>query len=335
MSLSIPISGLNPLSVVTSSDFIPIVQSSSMLTTYRTPLSVIATWISTSVTALSAFSSVSSSYSNVSSHANTSDLATLSINTSNLIYPNTSTALHAISADYATNAGTAVTASYALSMITGSSIPSSSYSFYSEASLSSSFASRSFSATSSSFASRSFSATSASWASRSLVAASSSWASSSISSSYTVTSSYVLGNFVKAFGTFYATQNLSSNPKFVPFSGSYNFISGVFQGHVYQTDDGIGKGLTPSPSLIVPRPQRQYGDLWTWIFYMANPLPTINYTIITSMGGEQGHEMLHMNNFPYGSRTTTAFTLSMADYNANFDDRTVESDWFQVMVLHP
>jgi hypothetical protein len=333
MSLSIPISGLNPLSVVTSSDFIPIVQSSSMLTTYRTPLSVIATWISTSVTARSAFSSVSSSHSNVSDHATTSDLATLSINTSNLIYPNTSTALHAISADYATNAGTAVTASYALSMITGSSIPSSSYSFYSQTALSSSFASRSFSATSSSFASRSFSATSSSWASRSLVAASASWASSSISSSYTVTSSYVLGNFVKAFGTFYATQDLSSNPKFVPFSGSYNFISGVYQGHIYQTD--AGKGMTPSPSLIVNRPQAQYGDLYTWIFYMATPLPSINYTIITSMGGEQGHEMFHMNNFPYGSRSTTAFTLSMADYNANWDDRTDETDWFQVMVLHP
>jgi hypothetical protein len=229
MSLSIPISGLNPLSVVTSSDFIPIVQSSSMLTTYRTPLSVVSTWISTSVIAKSAFSSVSSSHANSSDHAVSSDLATLSVNTTNLIYPNTSTAFHATSADFATNAQSAVTASFALSVTTGSSIPTSSFSFYSQTALSASFASSSFFATSASFASRSFASISASFASRSFFSTTASFATQSLTSSYSLkaaTASFVASapGLAKSWASLIVPSNfIAGSP--VTILNSYNVSS--------------------------------------------------------------------------------------------------------------
>ena len=331
MSLSIPISGLNPLSVVTSSDFIPIVQSSSMLTTYRTPLSVVATWISTSVAALSAFSSVSSSHSNVSDHSSTSDLATLSINTSNLIYPNTSTALHATSADYATNAGTAVTASYALSMITGSSIPSSSYSFYSQTSLSASFASRSFFATSASYAS---SLISASWASRSLVATSASFASRSISSSYSTvstTASYSLGNMIRAFGTVLMKTANDYNSIIIS-SASFNVKPTVILG-------GSGAGAIIDPDTWSPPMGLGVNTLHVNLpgnaIYISfiNPMPTRYYTVLCTYNGYEpyGYETITTWTSPVG-QTLTGFTMSFS----GGDNTSTEGKFItNFMILHP
>ena len=91
MSLSIPISGLNELTQVSSSDLLAIVQEST-LTTFNTPLSVIAMWISSSVEASASSVSFSASYALSSSW---SDMAGESINSINLNYPNNSTASYA------------------------------------------------------------------------------------------------------------------------------------------------------------------------------------------------------------------------------------------------
>ena len=65
MSTSIPISYLNILPTpITSSDFIPVVQSAS-LTTYRVPVSGLSNFISSSVQASSSLTSISASYAAV------------------------------------------------------------------------------------------------------------------------------------------------------------------------------------------------------------------------------------------------------------------------------
>ena len=191
MSLSIPISQLNTENVISSSDFIPIVQSSS-LTTFKTPLTNLASWISSSVDASSSFSSVSSSFALSSSWAKSASIATTS---NNLIYPNQSTASYAISCSQAANSVLSITASFALSTITGSTAVSASWASQSFWATSASFASRSLVTTSASFASRSFAATSASWASSSISSFSStsaSYSSQTLSSSYAVTASYAV-----------------------------------------------------------------------------------------------------------------------------------------------
>ena len=157
MATSIPISGLNTLSVVTSSDFIPIVQSSSM-TTYRVPIEVFGDWISSDVVITSSLTSISSSYADSSS---VSVSSSYSLVTDNLNYPNTSTASYAISSSYS---HITTSASYSLFATSASySLKSTSSSFATSASWSSvqisgSWASRSFNSTSSSFADRSISA---------------------------------------------------------------------------------------------------------------------------------------------------------------------------------
>lgn len=142
-------------------------------------------------------------------------------------------------------------------------------------------------------------------------------------------------SFIKAFGTFYFTGSLvlgSLACNFVPFSGSYNFITGTYIGPVYQTSGSTG--MTTNSLMPVGPNQGQYGNLVSWIFNMTTPLPSTNYTVIAVCGGEQGSETITGINFPYANRTTTAFTLSLQG-SANFDARGTETDWLSVMVLHP
>ena len=162
MATSIPISGLNSLSSIISSDFIPVVQSSS-LTTYKMSTSVLGTWISSAVTVTSSLTTISASYAISSSKTISSSFASIS---SNLNYPNTSTASYSITSSYS------VSSSWALQAATS---PSSQFS------ISASWASASLS---SSFAKTASFAVSASWANVSLSSTSASWASASISSSF-------------------------------------------------------------------------------------------------------------------------------------------------------
>jgi hypothetical protein len=327
---SIPISELNSLTQVSSSDLIAVVKQST-LTTFNTTLEVVAAWISSSVEASSSLVAFSASYALSSSWTNTASFSNVS---NNLNYPNTSTA------SYAMSASNSLSASWSPVQ-------------YSTAfAVSSSFASSSIWSTSASFASQSVSASwspvpiSASWASASLVSntsTSTSFASQSISSSYALTASYVPTssinaiNFVKAFGTFYATGSLG-NPfnqaAFIPYSGSYNFGTAVYQGNSYQYP-GFGGMQTGSVKKNVgPR----FGNAHTWIFYMNTPLPTTNYSIICAHGGEQTSEWLLLVNYPDSARTTTAFSMSFIVGNANWDGRggpPNEFDWVSLMVLHP
>ena len=325
MSTSIPISGLNSLNQISSSDYVAIVQDTTT-TTFRASLDVVSAWISSSVQASSSLVSISSSTTISSSW---SDNSGNSISSSFLIYPNNSTASYSISASIAASASWAP--------IQGSTAYS----------LSASWASSSIWSTSSSFASQSVSASwapiqvSASWASSSLVSISSSFASASISSSYALTASYVPTssinaiNFVKAFGTFYVSGSLNTTngqANWLPFSGSFNFISASYRGNVNQ-NQGFGGMLSSSLGKLPA--QNNYGNFHTWIFYMSTPMPTTNYTVITSIGGEQGSEHLSLGQFPYAARTTTAFSMSWVEGGANWDDRNQESDWVSIMVLHP
>ncbi len=331
MSLSIPISELNTLNQVSSSDLIAVVQQST-LTTFNTTLDVVAAWISSSVEASSSFASFSSSYALSSSWTNT---ASYSTTTDNLNYPNTSTA------SYAITASSALSASWSpVQGVTAFSI-------------SSSWASASIWATSSSFASQSISASwapypaSASWSSASLVSStstSSSYADVSITASYAATASYVPTasinaiNFIKAFGMFYSTGSLG-NPfnqaAFIPYSGSYNFGNAVYVGNTYQYP-GYGGMQTGSVKKFAGT---NFGNAHTWIFNMNTPLPTTNYTVICATGGEQGSEFLILVNYPESARTTTAFSMSYVGGNANWDGRgggaPNEFDWVSLMVLHP
>src|SRR5579862_1928069 len=153
MSTSIPISQLNALNHVSSSDLLAIVEEST-LTTFNVSLSVIAAWISSSVQASSSLASFSASYALTSSFSNKSGLA---LTASSLSFPNTSTSSFAITASNATSASWAPFQ------------PSTTFA------VSSSWASASLFASSASFASQSVSA---------------SWAPVPVSSSYSTTSSY-------------------------------------------------------------------------------------------------------------------------------------------------
>lgn len=185
MSTSIPISELNLIGAVTSSDYIPIVQDSSV-TTFRTQLATLANWISASVRASSSYSAISTSYALSSSYAQVGGSSSFALN---LAYPNTSTASYAISASHS------ITSSYAKSASIAISASWSPVQNSTGTSTSASWASSSIWSISSSFASGSIFATSASWASQSLISntsVSSSFASQSISSSFATTASYVI-----------------------------------------------------------------------------------------------------------------------------------------------
>ena len=183
-------------------------------------------------------------------------------------------------------------------------------------------------------------------------------ASNAISSSFAtsasraITASYVLGSgtgpgsFLRAFGTFYATGSLGNSstpnqPTWVPFSGSYNFISGAYQGVQNQTPAaGVAtSGMQTSSLITLQRVTDAFGPLHCWIFYMSTPMPTLNYTVMCSAGGEQSVESVFLQTLPVAPRTTTAFTMSYCTpSNANWDDRypgVNEFDWVQIMVLHP
>lgn len=333
--ISIPISELNGLNVVSSSDYIAIVKDSTT-TTFKTPLTSLGNWISSSVESSSSFSSISASYSLSSSWANNSRN---SLTSSNLIYPNNSTA------SYAITSSNAITASFALRIDESGVSVSASWASASIRSITSSYASSSISSSYATTASWAPVPISASWASSSIFSTSSSFASRSISSSYAGTSSYVVNytNPVKAFGTFYMTGSggagASAEGNFIPFSGSSNFISASYRGQVYQSSN-LPNGMdTSSLSYIrYNTVMAGFGTARTWIFHMSTPMPSKNYTVLASNAGEQGIEWFELINYPLSSRTTTAFSMS-AYGSANFDTRypnnNTEINWVSLMVLHP
>jgi hypothetical protein len=173
MSTSIPISGLDVLSQVSSSDYLAVVQNSTT-TTFKSTLLTVGNWISSSIQSSSSLSSISSSYSNNSNISNTSSLSNSS---SYLIYSsNNGTASYAISSSHS------ITASFAQAVAGGTF-----------SSVSSSWSSASLFSTSASFASQSISSSysnNSNSASYSKFSTSASYASSSLSSSYSITASF-------------------------------------------------------------------------------------------------------------------------------------------------
>lgn len=177
MSTSVPISQLNLIGNITSSDYLPVVQNNST-TTFRTTFDTVAHWISSSVQASSSISSVSASNAISSSYSKVGGSSSFALN---LVFPNTSTASAAISAshanqsDNARSSSTAISASWApIQGITAFSI-------------------------SASWSSASLFSTSASFASSSKTSVSSSWASQSLSSSNSTTASFALKSITSSF----------------------------------------------------------------------------------------------------------------------------------------
>ena len=309
MSLqSIPISGLNPDSVVVSSDFIPIVQSSS-LTTFRVPLSVLANWISSSVDASSSFSSVSASY------AYSGSWAFMSISSSYLIYPNLSTASYAISSSYT------ISASWA------SSPASSSWASRSIWSLSSSFASRSIWSLSSSWASQSISS---SW-SPFIPSVSASYAFNSLSSSYSATASYTppSANMIRAFGTILMAQANKYDTILIS-SASYNIKSAVYLGN-NNASNILPDNNWSSPLGVNTLHTHLPGNAICITF--NNPMPTKYYTVVNTYNGYEpyGYEGINTYISPVG-QTINGYTMSFS----GGDNSSTEGKFLtNFMVLHP
>lgn len=120
MSTSIPISALNVEQIVSSQDFIPIVNSAS-LTTYKTSIQSFGTWIQQSGSASSSFSSISSSFSGKAMATVSASWASQSFNSVSASY-----APATISASWANNAlsaSYAITASSAINLVTAATYP--------------------------------------------------------------------------------------------------------------------------------------------------------------------------------------------------------------------
>ncbi len=312
MNINIPISGLNDIFTIKSTDFIPIVFSGSAgeLTTYRVSVNEFNNWIEQSGSALS------------SSYALSSSVAFNAISTSySLFATSASYALMASTASFISNA---LSSSHALSASFSNWATSASYALNALNSLTASYALNSLNSVSASLSSNSISssfATSTANAFTSISASLAQTASYAQSASQAITSSFSLsGNsFVKAFGTFTYQRTQVSNVQII---NNYNLYSASLQSAQSQAN------INPSSA--------SYGNAHTWILYMANPLPTTNYTIITGMGGEPGTEFKEFTNYPWSARTTTAFSISLnMQGGGGFDDNVTEPTWFTIMVLHP
>jgi hypothetical protein len=178
-TISIPISQLDPINEISSSDLLASVQSSS-LTTYKTTWGVVGAWISQSVQASSSLQAVTASYASQSSVATTASFAKAA---AFLNSPNSSTASWAITASFAVTAAFAEASPLALF------------------SLSASWASQSLWTTSASFASQSIWSTSSSFASQSSAANAALFASSSVSSAFATNASSASNAASASFAT--------------------------------------------------------------------------------------------------------------------------------------
>jgi|SRR5579862_1970163 len=263
---SIPISELNTVGVVSGSDYIPVVQNSSV-TTFKTTFAVVGNWISSSVQASSSVASVSASSAISSSYAQVGGSSSYA---SNLIYPNTSTASYSISSSHANQSDNSISASHAISAswapVQGSTAVS----------ISSSWASASLFTLTSSFASGSKTSVSSSWASASLSSSNSVTSSFSlvtITSSFAQTASYVLNpqtNFEYPY--LQSLQFWCRNDDWVDF----NFLGANWQSPGNGMCMGfVNSGGTPTLKTL------QYDN--TNKVYNGTATSTVNYTpIITS-----------------------------------------------------
>lgn len=328
MATSIPISGLNTLNVVSSSDFIPLVQSSS-LTTFKTTLSSLSNWISSSVAASSSISSISASYAKSASISISGSFAQTS---NNLIYPNTSTA------SYALKAQISVSASFASQSISSSNAVSASWAPFTAVTA----------VASSSWSSQSFQSVSASWAP---VPVSSSWASSSLSSSFlkgTATGSNSTG--VSFFGT---ASNCLTASYVLPTAGALAikaYANFIIPANFTNTPPNNTVNILSSGNIATI--VINYGIINTWMngnyYYFtvtfSNALSNNNYFTIGNAGergggGIEGYTFEAPPNFsgdqsnpitiPF--KTTTSFVFSLASNGA---DRSGGENTFVQFVVY-
>lgn len=327
-NIDIKISQLSKSPPISGSDFFPIVQSSSLVT-YRSDITTLNTWFAASGSASYAptkpvYWTTSSNSSNNISNINSGFVG---INQNNPTYRLDVNGNIGNSAGQITLFGTA------------------SYSMTSSVAISSSYVENSVSAsyiTSSGIVGMVNSSSYAYTSSYALTSSISTTASYSKTSSFSKSSSYAppIGNFVKSFGTFYISGSNPGNASavsrmnWIPFSGSYNFISGSHQGKIsqpYSINGMMTSSLSPLGNSIDDFDNGQH----CWIFYMSSPLPSVNYTVIASVGGEQSTEDILITNFPSAGRTTTSFSMSYLPIsNADITGGPNEYTWISLMVLH-
>ena len=199
MSTSIPISGLNRLSNVTGSDYVPLVQSSSV-TTFRTHLSSIMDLMTASGSASSSLSSLSASYAKSASVAGTASFAQSATTASNA-----TTASFALNTPTSSFAFSANTSSF--SLVSQTTIGTASFATNT---ISASFAARTYTSSflqynngnngTASYAINAGSVATASFATSASFAQNALTASFSITSSFVNTASFAVTTGTNAFG---------------------------------------------------------------------------------------------------------------------------------------
>lgn len=309
---SIPISQLNEYSPIKSVDFVPIVNSAS-LTTFRTGVSSIGTYIANSGSVPSASWA---SASTVSTYSTSASFASAS--------------LFSLSASFASRSMWTTSASFASQSLSASWAP---------VPVSASFASQSISA---SFASNS---TSASWApvpatsSWAINAISASWASQSVqsvSSSYAVTSSVALTSLTASYVPPTASPGAAAAWALVilPAANVVATASCMFQYNVANIRY-VGGGIVaddPAYHLVSPTTKSlSYNFGYNYIVTLAQSMSNNRYIVTTAYySGYDPDIQLAGGVFnPFSVRSRNEFTISFA--GGSHDSTFAQySGWFMV-----
>lgn len=195
-----------------------------------------------------------------------------------------------------------------------------------------------------------------------------SWASSSLSSSLTISSSYAVTSSYSVTASYAQMAKSSSFAKtaetasYITASVLTSGIPGIIKAWAQCacTSSMPGNSIQGTPGLnanvmalvssnnvssvirtmgVIPKDRSNNGQDYIgdstnkhWIVTMTNPMPSTNYTVMGAGGGEPGTEWNIVTIYPFASKTTTAFTLSMAGGTSDFYG-DAEITWFNFMVV--
>ena len=313
---NVRISELNQLSTWTQDDFFPVVDSAS-LTTFRTPISTMITYIGQSGSVVSASwssASISSSYAPLVKGQLYEITASWSLSSSVAIsssYAKTSSV--SISSSLATSASYAKSSSWAEKVIginqvaNGGSYDIScswaSASLSSSVSISSSYASRAAFAVTASYADR------AAWAKNAETAA----FVPGISDQDPDPEVPVAPGVVRAWGMCYTNGIKGGLDSSAPGENWNHFI---VSGESYNIASLDRTNIYPPVNFNVPSFDNttRYegkGSSWHWILTFANPLPSTNYIVTGFVTTVNPNDYGHITMYPFTSRTNTQCTISI------------------------
>jgi hypothetical protein len=323
---SVPISGLNQLSIITTDDYFPLVDSGST-TTFRASFGTLNSWSLASGSASSSLSSISSSYSKTSSFSTiaiTSSYATRSFLSDTASYFNFSTsvppfATSSLSASWATTSFNSTTASFAITASFSQrsrTSDSSSYLIYSG-----------FPNGTASYALNAGSATSSSYA---ITSSFSNRSTTADTASFINTNNALL---VKAWATCVFTASAPNNSIILSPGVNWNNLAVVNSYNVTSAVRTMG---------VPPKRTDPHGDAYDvyhgdgdgrhWLITLSSALPSTNYIVVGGIGGGTNVAWSSFTMFPLAPRTTTQFTLSRAQSSEDFDGGH-DMSWLSFMVM--